>query len=83
LAWRSGSSVLAQARGQRAIEAEAASLTDGYHAFEAADGIRWTTGDAALPMELFAGVHGPCMLTLQLGGTTQYLHSDVAAVKVA
>jgi hypothetical protein len=63
--------VLAQAR------------TDEYHAFEAADGIRWTTRDAALPMELFAGVHGPCMLTLQLGGTTQYLHSDVAAVKVA
>ena len=75
--------VLAQAHGQRAIDAEAASFTDGYHAFEAADGIRWTIGDAGLPMELFAGVHGPCMLTLQLGGTTQYLHSDAAAVKAA
>ncbi len=75
--------VLAQARRQRAIDAAESSLTDGYHAFESADGIRWTTGDAALPMALFAGVHGPCMLTLQLGGTTQYPHGAVAAVRAA
>lgn len=75
--------MLAQARRQRAIDVEAASLTAGYHAFEAVDGIRLTTGDAALAMELFAGVHGPCMLTLQLAGAMQYPHSDVAAVKAA
>ena len=35
--------VLAHARHQRAIVADAASLTKGYHAFEADFGIRWTT----------------------------------------
>jgi hypothetical protein len=75
--------VLAQARRQRAIGADAESLADGYHPFEGADGIRWTTGDAAVPMELFAGMHGPTMLTLQLGGTMQYPSGDTAAVKAA
>ena len=35
--------VLAHARHQRAIVADAASLTKGYHAFEADFGIRCTT----------------------------------------
>ena len=50
--------VLAQARRQRAVEADAASLVDGYHAFEPDNGIRWTDGDAAVPPELFAGMSG-------------------------
>jgi hypothetical protein len=65
--------VLAEARRQRAVNAEAPSLTDGYHAFEAADGIRWTDGDAAVPAELFAGMSGPGMLMVQLGGATRYV----------
>jgi len=64
--------VLAEARRQRAIDAEAASLTDGYHAFEAVNGIRWTDGDAAVPAELFAAVGGPAILMVQLGGATRY-----------
>ena len=48
-------------------------LSDGYHAFEAANGIRWTDGDAAVPAELFAGMSGRGMLILEFGGTTQYL----------
>jgi hypothetical protein len=41
--------VLAQARRQRAIEADDATLMDGYYAFEAETGIRWTNGNAAVP----------------------------------
>ncbi len=66
--------VLAQARRQCAIEAEATMLSDGYHAFEAANGIRWTNGDAAVPAELFAGMRGPGMLILQFGAATRYLN---------
>jgi hypothetical protein len=65
--------VPAQAWRQCAIEAEAAVLSDGYHAFEAKNGIRWTDGDTAVPAELFAGISGRGMLILEFGGTTQYL----------
>jgi hypothetical protein len=73
--------VLAQARRQCAIEAEAVTLSDGYHAFEAANGIRWTNGDAAVPAALFAGMRGPGMLMLHFGAATQYL--DEGAVSRA
>ncbi len=68
--------VLARAQGQSAIEADAALLTDGFHAFEPADGIRWTNGNAVMPKELFVGMHGPGMLIIHLCGTTQYLGGD-------
>lgn len=48
-------------------------LVAGYHAFEPAESIRWTDGDAVLPVELFAGMNGPGMLMVKLGGSTQYL----------
>ena len=76
--------VLAQARRQEAIEAGAASLTDGYHAFEPDNGIRWTDGDAAVPAELFADMRGSGMLIVHLAGTTQYLDDGGApAAQVA
>jgi hypothetical protein len=74
--------VLAQARRQRAVNAEAPSLTDGYHAFEAVGSIRWTDGDAAVPTELFAGMSGSGMLMVQLGGATQYV-ADGVVVRAA
>jgi hypothetical protein len=64
--------VLAQARRQRAIEASHESLTDGYHAYEPTNGIRWTDGEATVPPALFAGMSGPGLLILQLGGTTLF-----------
>jgi hypothetical protein len=64
--------VLAQAQRQKVIETDAALLTDGYHAFEPADGIRWTNGNAVVPKELFVGMSGPGMLMIHLCGTTQY-----------
>jgi hypothetical protein len=35
-----------------------------------------------VPTELFAGINGPCMLTLLLGGATQYLDGG-ESVRVA
>ncbi len=63
---------LAQSRRVRTIEANAASLTDGFHPFEPTGGIRWTNGDAAIPADLFAGTSGTSMLILYLGGVSQY-----------
>jgi hypothetical protein len=74
--------VLAQARLQRAIEADAASLRDGYNAFESDNGIRWTDGNAAVPAGLFAGMSGSGMLILELGGATRY-PADGASVRAA
>jgi hypothetical protein len=48
--------VLAGARKTWAIDADAATLADGFHAFEPDNGIRWTDGDAAVPEELFAEI---------------------------
>ena len=56
----------------QAVEAADVRLTDGFHAFEAGDGIRWTDGDAALPTAGFAGFTGPIELVLVLNGATQY-----------
>ena len=64
---------------RRTIEADAATLADGYHAFEPDNGIRWTDGDAAVPAALFAGMTCPCMLMLHLGGRTRYLDEGEAA----
>jgi hypothetical protein len=77
--------VLAQPRRQRAIDASDASLTEGFHRFEAEQAIRWTDGDAAIPAELFAGATGPSMLMVQLGAATQYLDegAQVAVHRVA
>jgi hypothetical protein len=72
--------VLAQARRQGTIEASAASLTDGYHAFEPDSGIRRTD----VPAELFANMRGSGMLIVHLAETTQYLDDGGApAAQVA
>jgi hypothetical protein len=57
----------------RTIEAEDALMTDGFHAYEADNDIRWTDGDAGVPhglFESFAG--GPLEITLHVGGATSY-----------
>jgi hypothetical protein len=65
------------------IEAEDARLTQGFHAFEADQSIRWTSGDAALPDWLFEGLSGPFEVTLRLGGSTCYLDDGPAGVRAA
>ena len=56
----------------RVAEANDDRLTDGFHAFEAGNGLRWTDGDAAIQAELFAGFTGPLELVLQIGGVARY-----------
>ena len=65
--------ILGQQARRRVVTADAASLVDGYHDFEPANGIRWTCGDAAIPPVLFARVRGPASLLVELGGSTQYI----------
>ena len=69
--------VLRQGTRFRVIKAPDERLTDGFHCFEPAEGIRWTTGDARLPASLFAGFKGTLELVLHLGGTAQYLSDSV------
>jgi uncharacterized repeat protein (TIGR03803 family) len=65
--------MLRQGTRVRALTADDAMLTDGFHAFERADGIRWTNGDATVPAQLLDDVTGPLELVLCLGGGTGYI----------
>ncbi len=62
---------------------EPASLADGYHDYEPADDIRWTTGDAEVPISLFAGMTALGILTVDLGPRTQYPDTDQPIVRAA
>jgi hypothetical protein len=64
---------IAAARWRRAMDADAASLADGYHAYEPDNGVRWTNGNAAIPAELFSGMPGPATLKVVTGARTRYL----------
>jgi hypothetical protein len=64
--------VLMHNRWLRALEAGDGRLVDGFHDFEAGDGMRWTNGDAGVSGDLFAGMTSACTLSLYLGGSTQY-----------
>jgi hypothetical protein len=57
----------------RVISAGDPVLAEGFHPFEATTGLRWTDGDAALPVGLFAGFAGPVEVVLQVGSTTRYV----------
>jgi T5SS/PEP-CTERM-associated repeat protein len=56
----------------RVLEASDEALAEGFHAFEPDGRLRWTNGDAALPMALFAGRAGALELVLHVACTTQY-----------
>ncbi len=56
----------------RTLEAADTSLSEGFHDFEPANGLRWTDGDAVLPTALFEGFDGPMELVLHIGCTTCY-----------
>jgi hypothetical protein len=68
-------------RGSRlqVMHAADALLTEGFHAFEPDDGLRWTDGDATVPATLFRHVDGTADLELHVGGTSHYpLDADAA-----
>jgi hypothetical protein len=56
----------------RAAEADDPRLSDGFHAFEPDNGLRWTDGCAAVPAEIFAGFGGGFSIVLQLAATAGY-----------
>ncbi len=66
-----------QASRLRIIEAEDPSLTEGLHAFETDNGVRWTNGDAVLPSALFDDLAGPVELELTIPSTTHYMDEGV------
>jgi hypothetical protein len=67
----------------RTIAVGDAQLTDGFHAFEPDNGIRWTNGDAVLPISLLHGFNTQCEIVLRLGGATRYLDEGVLIRRVA
>jgi hypothetical protein len=72
---------IAHGRRLTLIEADDERLTEGFHPYEPADNIRWTNGDAALPIEALAGFGAGTLVELHLGGATVYplLAEDAAA----
>jgi hypothetical protein len=70
--------VLSEGRRLRLIEAEDASLRQGFHSFEIENGFRWTDGDAVVPATLFDDVHGVSELTVHVGCSARYW-ADAAA----
>jgi hypothetical protein len=65
--------VIRQGSRWRVIAADDAALVEGFHAFEAANGLRWTDGDAVLPAALFAGFAGPLEVVVECGATARYV----------
>jgi hypothetical protein len=57
-------------------------LRDGFHAFEAETGLRWTDGDTPVHGGVFDGFAGSFELVLHVGATTRY-PADGDALRVA
>jgi hypothetical protein len=69
--------VVRKGRRLRVTEAKDERLADGFHAFEADNGFRWTDGDAAIPTELCDGFTAPLELVVHVGCSTFYLADGV------
>jgi hypothetical protein len=74
--------VVRQGTRFRVIKPNDARLSVGFHAFEPANGLRWTNGDAILPTGLFAGFTAPLELVVHVGASTRY-PVDTPALRVA
>ncbi|HUN41184.1 MAG TPA: Hint domain-containing protein [Acetobacteraceae bacterium] len=64
--------VVRRGAGLAMLEADDPRLTRGFHGFEPELGVRWTDGDAVLPVELFESFSGLIDVELYLGGATRY-----------
>ncbi|WP_158932493.1 choice-of-anchor D domain-containing protein [Acidisphaera sp. S103] len=58
------------------LDADDERLTTGFHEFEQADGLRWTTGYAELPAETFTKFDNGAEVMLYLAGSTHYIEDD-------
>jgi hypothetical protein len=61
----------------RIIKANDKRLREGFHAFESDSSLRWTNGDAAIPVELCVGFTGSFELVLDVGATTHYVEDGL------
>jgi hypothetical protein len=64
--------VLSHGRHLAIISADDIRLTEGFHGYEPDDNLRWTTGDATLPVEAFTTFRENTVLELHLGCATIY-----------
>ncbi len=64
--------MLRQGPRLRMIEAEDASLAEGFHGYEADNSFRWTDGDALLPAALYDGLQGGFELELHVACSARY-----------
>lgn len=65
------------------LRADDARLMDGFHAYEAAEDLRWTNGYAALPAEMFARFDGDFEIVLHVVGMTRYPQIGADAKQLA
>jgi len=75
--------VVRQGTRFRVVQTDDPRLTDGFHASEPDQPLRWTNGDAALPLETFAGFIGAFEVVVQVGATARYIDRVSAACRAA
>ncbi len=64
--------VIRQRQKFEVIYARDSRLANGFHDYEAEENLRWTTGQAELPPDIFSAFQGPMDVIVMLGATTQY-----------
>ncbi len=70
-------------RHVQVLEAEDAALQQGFHAFEAENGFRWTNGNALLPASLLDGADAGALLELHVACTARYWTAEQAVQAAA
>jgi hypothetical protein len=65
------------------LKADDARLTDGFHTYEAETNLRWTNGNAALPVEAFARFAGAVEVVVHVAETTRYPNDGAGSAQVA
>ncbi len=59
-----------------ALDAADPRLAEGFHYYEPEAELRWTDGDAKLPVALFEGFGHGTVVTLHVVGATRYLADE-------
>jgi hypothetical protein len=72
--------IVRQGSVSRSLAAEHPELIHGFHAFEPDNAIRWTDGDAVLPVRLFDGFFGQIEIVIECAGTTRYIDNNLQRV---
>ena len=64
--------ILWRGRQPAVIEADDPLLSEGFHAYEADNGFRWTDGDAVVPAACFRDAGCVAVLEIYVAGSTKY-----------